>query len=52
LSVEDDWQANRHLQREAFCTLFRAGPFLKQTGPGKNLTYLSTQITFKFRKQF
>jgi hypothetical protein len=48
LSVEADWQANRHLQLEAFWTLFRAGPFLRQTGPGKNLTYLSTRVTFKF----
>ena len=48
LSLEADWQLNRHLQLEAFCTLFRAGRFLKQTGAGKNLTYLSTRVTFKF----
>ncbi len=48
LSLEADWQANRYLQLEGFFTFFRAGPFLKETGPGKNLVYLSSRITFKF----
>ncbi len=48
LTFEADWQLQRHLQLEAFCTLFRSGSFLRQTGAGKNLTYLATRITFKF----
>jgi hypothetical protein len=48
LTFEANWQLNRHLQLEAFYTLFRAGDFIEQTGAGKNLTYLSTRITFKF----
>jgi hypothetical protein len=48
LTLEADWQISRHLQLEGFCTYFRAGEFLKQTGAGKNLTFLSSRFTFKF----
>ncbi|MFC5539944.1 alginate export family protein [Rhodocytophaga aerolata] len=48
LSVEAEWQFNRHLQIEGFYTFFRTGDFLKQTGVSKNLTYLSARMSVKF----
>jgi hypothetical protein len=48
LTLEADWEISRHVQLEGFCTYFRAGAFLKQTGEAKNLVYLSSRFTFKF----
>jgi hypothetical protein len=48
LTLEADWQISRHLQLEGFCTFFRAGEFLKQSGESKNIVYLSSRVTFKF----
>jgi hypothetical protein len=48
LTLELDWEATRHLQLEGFFTYFRAGPFLKETGAGRNLTYCSLRTTYKF----
>jgi hypothetical protein len=48
LTGELTWQSSRHLQLEAFLTTFHAGPFLRQSGAGRNLTYLSLRTTFLF----
>jgi hypothetical protein len=48
LTMEVGWQANRHLTAELFMTYFRAGPFLKESGAGRDLTYISPRVTFLF----
>jgi hypothetical protein len=36
LTAEVDWNAARHWEMELFLTYFRAGAFLKESGPGFN----------------
>ncbi|WP_310391304.1 alginate export family protein [Hymenobacter sp.] len=48
LTVEAEWPLQRHLQLEVFVTQFRAGTFLRESGTGRNLTYLSPRVTFLF----
>ncbi|GAB3584558.1 alginate export family protein [Hymenobacter daeguensis] len=48
LTMELDWQAQRHWELELFVTYFQAGAFLEQSGPGRNQTYVSPRVTFRF----
>ena len=47
-TVQAEWDAQRHLKLELFLTYFRAGAFLRESGPGRDLTYASTRVTFLF----
>jgi hypothetical protein len=42
------WEAQRHLSVVVIYTHFFSGPFLQQTGPSKNVDYLSGWVDFKF----
>ena len=46
--AEIQWQANRHLWFQADCGLFYAGPFIKETLPGRNLNYWALWVGYKF----
>ncbi|UOQ52248.1 alginate export family protein [Hymenobacter cellulosivorans] len=48
LTAELDWQVQRHWELELFMTYFRAGAFLRESGPGQDQTYLSPRVTFRF----
>lgn len=48
LTMEMSWQVQRHWELELFATYFRAGDFLEESGPGRNQTYVSPRITFRF----
>jgi hypothetical protein len=47
-SLEAAWQANPYLGFELFFTHFVAGSFLKDTGAGRNLTFVAPRVTFRF----
>jgi hypothetical protein len=42
------WQANRHVWFQGDYGVFFAGPFLKQTQPGRNLNYWALWAGYKF----
>ena len=42
------WTLNQHISFLAGYCHFFAGPFLKETPPGKDIDYVTTWITFKF----
>jgi hypothetical protein len=46
--VEVRWQIDRHAYLQSDYGIFYAGPFLRQTMPGKNLNYLSFWAGYKF----
>jgi Alginate export len=46
--TEVQWQANRHLWFQADYGIFYAGPFIKQTLPGRNLNYWALWAGYKF----
>ena len=48
LTAEMDWNAGRHWELELFLTYFRAGRFLRESGPGRNQAYASPRVTFRF----
>ena len=43
-----EWRANRHLTVTAVYAHFFAGPFLKETRPGKDVDYFTAWVTYKF----
>ena len=47
-SAQLDFQIDRHLAYRAVCSYFFAGRFLKETPPGKDVSYFSTRVTFTF----
>lgn len=47
-AVQGEWKASRFLTLTANYTRFFAGPFLKETPPGRDINYVSTWATFKF----
>jgi hypothetical protein len=47
-TVQGAWAANDFLSFELFLTYFAAGRFLKETGPGRDLTFVAPRLTFKF----
>jgi hypothetical protein len=46
--VEVRWQIDRHAYLQADYGIFYAGPFLRQTMPGRNLNWLSFWAGYKF----
>jgi len=42
------WTLTRHIMVVASYVYFFAGPFFKETPPGKNIDYFTTWITYKF----
>ena len=48
LTTELDWNVQRHWEFELFLTYFRASAFLEESGPGRNQTYVSPRVTFRF----
>jgi Alginate export len=46
--TEVTWQANRHLWFQADYGIFYAGPFIKETLPGRNLNYWALWVGYKF----
>jgi hypothetical protein len=42
------WDIDRHLSVVGIYGHFLAGPFLKATGPGEDVDYLTTWLTYKF----
>lgn len=47
-SVRGEWRADRHWTFVATVAYFVAGKFLRQSGPGKNLTYFTSWATYLF----
>ncbi len=46
--LEIKWQADRHMDIKWIFVYFVAGDFLKEVSPGKDITYLSTMLTYRF----
>jgi hypothetical protein len=46
--VEIKYTCNRHLDIKGIFIFFDAGNFIKQTPPGKDITYVGTMLTFRF----
>lgn len=46
--VELKWQVDRHLAIKGIFVFFDAGPFIRETPPGKDITYLGTMATYRF----
>ena len=42
------WQVERHTTLSAVFSHFVAGPFLRETGPGRDVDYASAWATYKF----
>lgn len=42
------WQADRHTTFEALATYYEAGGFLRESSPGKNLSYFSLKMNYRF----
>ena len=42
------FQIDRHLAYTIFYSHFFAGRYLKETPPGRSVSYVSTYITYKF----
>jgi hypothetical protein len=43
-----EWELDRHITFVAIYAHFLAGPFLRESGPGKDVDYVTTWATFKF----
>jgi hypothetical protein len=48
LSVLLEWQVHRHVSLKASYAHLFAGPFLEQTGPGRDVDYVTVAATWKF----
>ena len=47
-TVEAEWEASRHVTLTADYTHFLAGSFLRQSGPGHDVDFIATWVTYKF----
>ncbi len=47
-TAQAEWQVNRHLTLLGIYTHFFAGAFLKESGPGRDVDYVTTWVTYKF----
>ena len=47
-SLQAEWQISRHLTWTGVVSHFFTGPFLRETGPGRDVNYVSSWITYKF----
>jgi hypothetical protein len=43
-----EWRLNPHITFTAKYGYFFAGPFLRQTGPGRNMNYVKTEVAYRF----
>ena len=43
-----EWRLNPHITFTASYGYFFAGPFLRQTGPGRNMNYVKTEVAYRF----
>jgi hypothetical protein len=43
-----EWEANRHTSFTVSYSRFFAGPFVRETGPGRNISYFMARTTYKF----
>lgn len=46
--VESEWQLTRRLSAAVDVSLFTAGAFIRESGPGFNMRYLSGRTTYRF----
>ncbi len=46
--LEVKYQVDRHLDIKGIYIYFEAGPYLQETPPGNNITYLGTMLTYRF----
>src|SRR5262249_49603936 len=47
-TVQAEWRLNRHMTLMAIYTHFSAGAFLKESGPGRDVDYVTTWMTYRF----
>ena len=47
-TVEAEWEADRHVTLTVDYTHFFAGPFLRQSGSGKEVDFVATWVTYRF----
>jgi len=47
-SLQAEWQVNRHVLWACVFSYFSAGPFLRDAGPGRDVSYVTSWITYKF----
>jgi hypothetical protein len=48
VELSANWQASTILSVSASASLFRAGDFLRQTGPARPIRMVGTEIMFRF----
>jgi hypothetical protein len=48
VSVQAEWQVEHHTTLTVVYSHFLAGPFLRETGPGRDVDYASAWVTYKF----
>lgn len=46
--VEGVWSVDRHTAATVNYARFVAGPFLRETPPGRNISYFAAWLTYKF----
>ncbi|GFO54814.1 alginate export family protein [Geomonas sp. Red276] len=46
--LQCEWDVDRHISLVAIYAHFLAGPFLRQSGPGEDVDYVTTWVTYKF----
>ncbi|ACH39883.1 hypothetical protein Gbem_2880 [Citrifermentans bemidjiense Bem] len=46
--VQCEWNVQRHVSLVAIYAHFLAGPFLRESGPGDDVDYFTTWVTYKF----
>lgn len=47
-ALQAEWQVNRHVLWVGVFSYFFAGPYLRETGPGRNVNHFTSWITYKF----
>jgi Alginate export len=47
-TVQAEWQLGRHMTLMGIYTHFFAGAFLKETGPGQDVDYVTTWVIYRF----
>src|SRR5581483_3114576 len=47
-TAQAEWQVNRHIALTVIYTHFFAGAFLKESGPGRDVDYVTTWVTYRF----
>ncbi|HEV2802265.1 MAG TPA: alginate export family protein [Pyrinomonadaceae bacterium] len=47
-SVQAEWRLNRHLTWAGVFSCFFAGSFVSETGPGRQVRYITSWLTYKF----